>query len=512
MNYSKLSLYSTITLIGLCFLIILARIYTYHEPLERDIGVYAVIAHEMLNGRELYSDLWDHKPPAIHVTFAFAEMLVGYGSQSIFFLNVLTAIISLLGIYLAGNIITKSSIGGLLAAVFWVIISSDLTLQANQPNVEVFINTCLIWSFVLLIKYEKHLDFTKILLIGILLTITSLYKQITIIAAAFFIIAYLLTNLSWLDFKKATFHSVWIFLIGMIIWGGVFLYFLLNGRFEAFYEAVFQYNQQYIQMGGGDNIFLNLFKAFPFEFTSIIPLFILSIISIIIYLFNNTRYGLYLLAYFLAVPIMIALPNKFFPHYYQLWLPILSIAGGIAIVELGKIFISVNKNWTYFSKLIGVALMVSLLSFQIPSFYLSANEWSYKKYGDIFIDSKKVAIMLDRVLLPTETFYQFGAESTLYFYSQRSTPSGIFFHYPLLSPMFAEKFSQRVIKDLEHYKPELIVFGLPLKNKEITQTYIDPFKEHPLVSWIMQHYHPIPEKLPIALWVKNDGNLKGRLE
>jgi|WetSurMetagenome_2_1015567.scaffolds.fasta_scaffold16739_2 hypothetical protein len=503
MNSNKLSSYSTIILVGLCFLIILARIYTYHEPFERDIGVYAVVAHEMLNGRELYSDLWDHKPPAIHATFAIGEILAGYGSQSIFLLNVIAAIISLLGIYFIGSSISKTRSGGLWAAACWTIISSDLMLQANQPNVEVFINNCLIWSFAILIKYEENLDFTKVFTIGILLTLASLYKQITVITAIFFMIAYLLTRSNWLDFKKAIFHSIWITLIGVVIWGSVVLYFIVGGRFEAFYEAVFQYNQHYIKIGAENNLFLSLFNALPFNFSSIIPLFILAVIGLILHLFNNTRHGLYLLAYFLSIPIMVALPNKFYPHYYQLWLPILSAAGGIAIIELGKMFILVNKSWIYFNKLIGGALILSLLSFQIPSFFLSVDEWSYKKYRNVFINSKRIATMLDKLLLPTETFFQFGAEPTLYFYSRRTAPSGILFHYPLLSPMFLEGFSQRVIKDLEQSRPELIVFDSPLEE--------DMIKHHPLMIWIIQHYHPIPEKLPFALWVRNDGSLITRL-
>jgi hypothetical protein len=49
-------------LIGLCALIFLLRLRTYDERLERDLTAYAVIAHEMLNGKNLYGDLWDRKP------------------------------------------------------------------------------------------------------------------------------------------------------------------------------------------------------------------------------------------------------------------------------------------------------------------------------------------------------------------------------------------------------------------------------------------------------------------
>src|SRR5690348_4523606 len=80
----------------LAALIVLERFHTYHEPLERDIATYAVTAHELLAGRNLYSDLWDHKPPAIYLTYAAAEISAGYGPFSIYLLNLLPALLTLL--------------------------------------------------------------------------------------------------------------------------------------------------------------------------------------------------------------------------------------------------------------------------------------------------------------------------------------------------------------------------------------------------------------------------------
>ena len=54
-----------VILLGLSAVIFLQRLHTYHEPLERDLTLYAVIGHEMLGGRALYSDLCENKPPAI---------------------------------------------------------------------------------------------------------------------------------------------------------------------------------------------------------------------------------------------------------------------------------------------------------------------------------------------------------------------------------------------------------------------------------------------------------------
>ena len=42
-------------------------------PLNRDITTYATIAQELLQGKQLYVDVWDIKPPAIFVTYMLAQ-------------------------------------------------------------------------------------------------------------------------------------------------------------------------------------------------------------------------------------------------------------------------------------------------------------------------------------------------------------------------------------------------------------------------------------------------------
>ena len=65
------------TRLGICAVLVVCILFiagmkglTYHEPARGDQAIYAVIGHELLKGRQLYADLWDHKPPAIHVTYA----------------------------------------------------------------------------------------------------------------------------------------------------------------------------------------------------------------------------------------------------------------------------------------------------------------------------------------------------------------------------------------------------------------------------------------------------------
>jgi hypothetical protein len=130
-------------------LIFVPRLYTFFEAFERDLMVYMTTASRVLEGQSLYAQIWDHKPPAIHWTYTAAAWLLGPTPAAIHFLGIVAALITLAGCFRAGEMIGGST-GGFAAALIWALASGDLILQANQPNVEVFINACMIWAFVLL--------------------------------------------------------------------------------------------------------------------------------------------------------------------------------------------------------------------------------------------------------------------------------------------------------------------------------------------------------------------------
>ena len=85
---------TVIVLIALAAFIVAQRLQGYRKPIQRDVSIYAVIGHELLRGRPLYSDLLELRPPAVMVTFAVGEAIVGYGRHTIFLLYV-TATITL---------------------------------------------------------------------------------------------------------------------------------------------------------------------------------------------------------------------------------------------------------------------------------------------------------------------------------------------------------------------------------------------------------------------------------
>ena len=467
---------------GLCGLIFFARLHTYGEPLERDLTTYAVIGHEMLGGKTLYADLWDHKPPAIYVTYAAAELIAGYGRDSIFLLNISAGFATLLACYFAGSAAGGGRLGGLVAATLWALASGDLAIEGNQPNTEVFLNALLTSGFAILMRAEKRdVGLRAALLNGLSFAAASLYKNIAVVEAALLALAYF----AWPaadSRKKALVNVVIIAVIGALAWGLVFGYFAAQGQAKAFTEAVFTYNAYY-----SGSIWQNLGQLLSWPRVSAdvlaaaLPLAILSLAGTILGLiFGPRRPWIFLLTFAIATHIAVLLPGRSFPHYYQLWLPPLAIGAGWSVSLLKRILPAAFSRLAY---IVAGATCGILLMLEVPYYGLSADIWSIKKYGRIFLETERVAREINHLLPPGATFYEWGNESGFYFTTRRRLSSGVFLAEPMLDGPLAAKLSQRLVDDLERVKPELIIVdGLTLAQTP---------RGHPVVNWFEENYRPL---------------------
>src|SRR5438270_1019698 len=305
-------------LVGLCALIFALRLHTYNEPLERDLTTYAVIAHEMLEGKSLYRDLWDHKPPAIHVTYAAAELIAGYGRQSIFLMNITAAIATLLACYCAGSGAGGGRTGGCFAAAFWALTSGNLALEGNQPNTEVFINAYLAAAFAILVRADKKdLRVGGAIIVGALFAVASLYKHVVVVQAMVLALAYFACNQSG-DRKRALTNVAIIGLTGAAIWGAVLLYFFARGSGPAFVEAIVTYNRYYSARGWRDSLGgVENSAALWAEITAVLlPMAALTVAGVFHGLiFGPRRQWILLAAFGIGTQIAVALPVWFFRPY-----------------------------------------------------------------------------------------------------------------------------------------------------------------------------------------------------
>ena len=499
---AKDELLALVTLVICLFLLVGQKFRTYAEPLDRDLATYAVLGQEMLHGRVLYRDFWINTPPGIHMAFAAATALVGPGKKAVLCLNLLTSLATLLGMWAAGL-----RLGGLGAAigatVGWVLLSSMPDLQGNQPNIEAFLIPLMVWALVILfdgIKPEgKDRSWWAA---GACMAAATLFKQVAIFPALTLAIPVALGrgDRKGRVSRLAAFYipaiAVWVFLGAFLVW---------TGAWGDFWADTWTFNRSY-----AGNVPLNWvqgLRTWPGFLRGLTPLAWTGSLGAALMLLKDRPKGVLLLAAAVGTYLAVSGPGNSMPHYYLLWIPIflLGTVGGAAISfrispPWGKIGIGCGA----------LAFLVGYGGANVRWFRLSPEEWSQRKFGQIFLFDEGLGKRLGMILGPEETFYQFGNEPSLYIVSGKRPPAAALLNFAFvgLNSRQADRppngpLAEKVLADLERNKPEICVVNL--------WDFQVAMADYDLVRWIKAHYRPLADSSQVwPFWLL--GRTGGRLD
>ncbi len=512
---------TAIVLTALAVFIVAERLWAYRKPIQRDVSIYAVIGHELLSGRQLYSDLLELRPPAVMVTYAIGEAIVGYGRHTILLLYVTATIITLLGVYYAASVGEGGATAGLWAAAFWAVLSGSYGLQAGEPNTEVFMNACLTWAFGLWVRADETSNRLKrFLAIGALFALASLYKHMVVVCPMLLAIVHVAFPSS--DQQEGRRRSALVDVavvatVGIGVWGLVTGYFAATGRFEIFREVMTGTSLDYAV---GDsflvverpsaisvlwrNLVAPLRGKAEFVLDMLNPLAVLAGLGGVIGVFRNRRRWALLLAFAVATWFAIAVPGQFYGHYYQLWLPPLIIGTGWTIGLLKSVATKRRSNWL--PQVVGGVILSVLISQQLRFYRMNAaGDWTPIESPETMA-AEPLAREIDSLLAPGETFYEWGGNPSLFFYNQRRAPSGILMVWWFLEGRLSAQLSEQVVVDLQRAQPELLVV--------MKKSWPENPAEQPVSNWLEGRYYPLAEdneRGPFVLYVRRGGNLEARL-
>lgn len=508
-------------LLVLCGLaIVLARLHTYHEPIERDLTTYAVVGQGLLQGRPLYADLWDHKPPAIHLTYAAAQFLVGYGPAQFYFLGVGSALVTMLGLAWAGRLLTGSLAGAAWAAVIWTLVSSSLVLGANQPNTESFINALGAWSLALALwRLERPNAWGAWIGIGLLMAWGSMYKQPVVALMAPLALVHMVVGRPsrWRALADVALAS----LIIALAWALLFGVFALLGHLAALWETIFVFNRWYAQqpeiaiisLGPRPDGALSLLLGWParvvrlhtYLLRDILPWLLLPAwAAMLLGLLRGPRARWAMAGgFYLACAGLTAVTVFLFPHYIQLLLAPSALAAGAGLASVGgwapRAPQALRRSAPWVGVAAGLVIVAGLVYMQVPHFRLSPDDWSRRKYEETFIFSRDLARQVGGLLRPDEDFYMLGSHTGLYVDTGRMPPTGVFYDYPAIVGPLVAKMNDRVVRDLDRARPAMVVV------LAMDITTLMP-RSAPIRQWLMKNYVllnvPTPRKEVLILGLR----------
>lgn len=372
------------------FLFFILRLPSLFEPLwYGDEGIYQVIGNSLINGKLLYTEIFDNKPPLLYWLYAIlnsdqfvirlASLIFGALSIAIFFL---------LSKKLFEN--NKNNIHFVTTFIFAVLFGLPI-LEGNIANAENFMLLPILTSAFFIVNRKKYF------FAGLFLGIAFLFKIVAIFDFVAFFIFYFIINpvplsrwafrwhrkvndfihkrnygilkkwLNFASFKKTI--KLFMIIVGFSL--PIFLavlFFLLNNTFIDFIKAVFLTNISYVSYGnkiGGTPLLLFVKLIFLVSFT--------------LYVFKRRKkFSSTLL--FISIWFAFSLFNALFSqrpyvHYLLVLLPSLSLMAGLILFEK-----KYQKQIAIFSLIV---LVVLIKVFGAPRFnkgiYYYQNFISYVK-------------------------------------------------------------------------------------------------------------------------------------
>ena len=445
------------------------RLRTFSEPFERDIITYMLLGHTINQGGQIFKDAWEMKPPGIFLIYAWAERAVGFGESQVYLLSVVAAVATLVGVYVAGA--TRGRNAGLWAAAFWAVLWGVPSVQANQPNTEVFINACVVGALALLLGAGgSSRGVTRAFAIGMLFAFGTFIKQIVIIDTVLLSGVHVAVASGLPGGRRRALRDVAIIgAVGAVFWFLIVGYFAATGRFEIFWVT----NSSNAQAYAGNPLF-NLFryvreaKFFPQFLWFSAPIGVLVLLGAIRdrRAIGGRHWALYLTA-LVSLQIKIALNGQgFLPHYYQYWLPMLAIGAGWAAGAKSPL----PERFPAWAMAAAGALVYASLLLQQGSYYpFPADEWSHFKYGTSVIEGREMGRAIGAVLEPGETLYQHGNQPEFYYYSGHF-PHSFLLWTAYLNDTFpaAKMLLKRHLAALDAARPDLIVVELPDESRPVS--------------------------------------------
>jgi len=225
-----------------------------------DEGIYEVVGKSMDQGRVLYKNIWDNKPPLLYVVYALAQ-----GDQpSVKAISLVVGILSIIAFFLLSQQLFKKQLISFVTTFLFMILLGTPLLEANIANAESFILLPIIIAGIIIYKLvlkQKGSSTRSLFIAGLLLGLAFLFKIVAVFDLSafvlFFLFAQLPEHLSWTIFKKTLISKKILIPLRTIIFGFVLpfliavIYFALNNALLGFFQSAFFDNYDYVAWQNG---------------------------------------------------------------------------------------------------------------------------------------------------------------------------------------------------------------------------------------------------------------------
>lgn len=454
-------------LIGaLILFVLIVRFKLLSVPFERDEGGFAYFAYQMLEGKSLYLDLYEIKPPLLYVLYGVFLSLFGHSVEAIHFGLLLFDVAYIITLFVFAKYFFDKTIALVAAFAFSILSLSPNLLGFAAHATHLAILPGLIGIFLMMkaIETKKRRLF---LFAGLACSLAFLIKQQAIhfmFFAGFYVIfeSFRQKTIDW----KEWFISEALLVIGSVSpYLLVVLYMLVRGHFDNFWFYTVTWPTEFAtssQTGANYEIFkmqinrvlLGQEWIWYLGLGGAISMFLIKI---------KTEWRVFTLLFALFMIFGLATGFHFYAHYFVVLIPVVALLNGMFVRNMGVLINNIFKiQWG-----LGIPLLLFIFAWaqiiQVDSSYFfqpDEDKILRDAYGtNPFPESKIIGEFIkansnidDKVLVAC-------SEPQINFYAERASVTGQAFCYPLVdNGAYMKKLQEEYINDIETQKPRFSVY------------------------------------------------------
>jgi 4-amino-4-deoxy-L-arabinose transferase-like glycosyltransferase len=513
------------------------------EPLDCDEAAYAYIGHRIINGDVMYRDLTENKPPLGYWYYALAVAAGGYNELTIRLLAIPAVLLTIALVWWIG-LKLSGPLAACLAALIFVILSTDPYLFGNGSNLEHLMNLFSVASLALMILGWNSGRRWPVFAAGFSLGAAALVKQVAILPLAVYVGGLILRRRTEQGVecpsRKSRSADIFGFGLGLaLIVGLVCAVLIVQGAKSAAYADIIQYGTALATdtlpepnapsglvrwLTGNADPSGKL--PWPFGVTNYLvwwgtgswPLWLAAVPAVAYLLFGGGQSETRRLvaAWTITLAVEVVLPGLYWQHYYLLPTPGIALVVAVALADClggwtvpdaiaksrlhrraGRFVVRITSTALLILALCGTAVIQARAYLLVPPQELTVR---HKGGGQWVVLRTLGQELARRARLWTDArLYVWGWQSPLHFYSGIDGVTRHFFvdnllrdqaerEHPLIKPRIAE-----IMRALRERSPALIFAGYP------------PFPE--LTSFLRAGYRPsslVPTRNGLGLWVKRE--------
>lgn len=435
-------------------------------PLERDEGEYAYAGQLILQGIPPYRLAYSMKLPGTHAAYALMMAIFGQSPAGVHLGLLVVNAATVFLMYVLGRRLF-GGLAGLVAAASYALLSTSSSVLGFAAHAAHFVVLAAVTALIFTLKAKESGRLPDYFLAGVLAGLAFLCKQpglfFTLFCGAYLALSeFQREQKNW----QRGARNLLIYAAGCAVpLALTCMWLFFAHELGRMWFWTFSYASKY----GTSLTLAQGWHNFSFSALYVMatcwPVWIIAALGLVaLALDARIRQHWPFMAGLLLFSAAAVCPGLYFrPHYFILFLPVVSLLAGLAVSSLAhKLYDSSGSPVLAFAPVLIFFSAVAYSAYSQEDFLFEQDAVSACRsvYGEnLFPEASVISDYLKRQAKPGSTVAVVGSEPEIYFYSRLHSATGYIYTYPLMEHQpFALSMQQEMGREIETNHPEYLVF------------------------------------------------------